>query len=878
MKEGHEVMLNRVMEIARLEVSTQQHLDRMQETAKVNYVQYGKSTKNKKIKKSTQTGASGANYRGDRGHGTSSKPGGKGKKLPFPQDTCYRCGKGRHQKTQDCKGLDTVCRGCGKKGHFEKVCLKAKHSTHSPGVPEASTSSTGASESLYFDDQGQPVFNTHMVSVLHSNKHLIKFPIALDYLTLRGRNKMENSTDSTGCTNCSTMLLKADTGADVNLMNKHLTNSLVRPKDLLQLTPIRMENYGNSAVKVLGMFHVFLRWKDSVYRQLFYVTNCDRLPNLLSRDACYILGVLKPCYTMEKQLGTSEHSTHSTQSQMTTSQASKVGNSFLHQKMKGTVKKLSNNSTKCSIRKEQLQGSPLTKQDTLDIYSDVFTTIGKIPGLPYKFQLKLNAKPARHAPRKVRIHLQDAFHEEIRNLEQLGILKETKDVTEWVNSFVIVEKKLPIDSSNSHSPGYSVNKKLRICLDHRDLNEALEQEPYYTCSIGEIIGKFHGMTKFMIPDFNKGYWMVELDPESRKYTTMALDIGRFEWMRLPMGSIVAQDVFQRKLDAIFLSIPGVTGIADDMINYGRNDQEHDEHLVNFLEVCRKNTLTLNADKMQFRLPQVSFFGHQWSARGLSPDPKKIAAVKQMELLQDMETMKSFLGLVNYLNRFSPCLAELSEPLRQICRQNMEFELTESVCVAFSRTKEEISKNVTLPYFNPNSSTTLQTNASKKGLGAVLLQNSKPVMFASRALTGSERNYQNLERECLATIWGMEKFHYFLYGKEFTLETGQKPLVSIYRKHMVEISPRIQILIVRNFPYQPFDVQYRKGVEIPLADALSRVTPTPVEEDGIQLPIVAVNLITSNLPVSSTEIELIREETSKDPTLTLLRHYSYVMAQ
>ena len=252
--------------------------------------------------------------------------------------------------------------------------------------------------------------------------------------------------------------------------------------------------------------------------------------------------------------------------------------------------------------------------------------------------------------------------------------------------------------------------------------------------------------------------------------------------------------------------------------------------------------------MQFRLPQVSFFGHQWSAKGLSPDPKKIAAVKRMNLPQDVEMMRSFLGLVNYLNRFSPHLAELSEPLRQICRQNMEFELTESVHVAFSRTKEEISKNVTLPYFNPKSATTLQTDVSKKGLGAVILQDSKPVMFASRALTGSERNYQNLERECLATIWGMEKFHYFLYGKEFTLETNQKPLVSIYRKHMVEISPRIQRLVVRSFPYQPFDVQYRKGVEIPLADALSRVTPTPVEEDGIQLPVVAVNLITSNLSV------------------------------
>ena len=101
---------------------------------------------------------------------------------------------------------------------------------------------------------------------------------------------------------------------------------------------------------------------------------------------------------------------------------------------------------------------------------------------------------------------------------------------------------------------------------------------------------------------------------------------------------------------------------------------------------------------------------------------------------------------------------------------MEFELNESVCVAFLRTKEEISKNVTLPYFNPGRPTTLQTDASKKGLGAVILQDSRPVLFVSQALTGAERNYQNLERECLVTIWGMEKFHYFLYGKQFTLET------------------------------------------------------------------------------------------------------------
>ena len=143
-----------------------------------------------------------------------------------------------------------------------------------------------------------------------------------------------------------------------------------------------------------------------MYRQF---TNCDRLPNLLSCDACYTLGVLKPCYTVEKQLGFSESSTDSTQSQVTPIHASKRDESqtksFLQQEIKGTERKLSNNSTKFSISKEQLQGGLLTKQDILETYANIFTGIGKFPGLPYKFQLKPNAKPTRHAPRKVSIHL-----------------------------------------------------------------------------------------------------------------------------------------------------------------------------------------------------------------------------------------------------------------------------------------------------------------------------------------------------------------------------------------------------------------------------------------------------------------------------------------
>ena len=281
------------MEIARLEVSMQQHLERMQETAKVNYVQYGKSTKSKKKKPQSSAGATSqgaSRHKGAGGH-RGSRPSGKpNKRPPLLPDTCYRCGKGRHQKAQDCKAVDATCRGCGKKGHYEKVCLQGKCSAHSLETPQANSAGAGASEPLYFNDEGQPVY-TYMVSVPHANKHLIKFPVALDPTTLKGNNM-----DSPQ----STVLLKADTGADVNLMNRKTFHQLFGDSQVLKPTPIKMENYGNSAVKVLGMFHAFLRWKDKVYRQLFYVTDCDRSPNLLSRDACYILGVLKPCYTVEK--------------------------------------------------------------------------------------------------------------------------------------------------------------------------------------------------------------------------------------------------------------------------------------------------------------------------------------------------------------------------------------------------------------------------------------------------------------------------------------------------------------------------------------------------------------------------------------------------
>ena len=168
---------------------------------------------------------------------------------------------------------------------------------------------------------------------------------------------------------------------------------------------------------------------------------------------------------------------------------------------------------------------PVTKQDILSHYSGCFEGRGCLPGDLYKFHLEPEHKPARHAPRKVPIHLEAVFKEEIKSLVKLGILEEVKEQTDWVNSCVIVEK----DTGSHHSPNHTIKKKLRICLDPRDLNEALEREPYHTHSVDEITAKLQGMAVFFILHFKKGYWMVVLHPDSSKLTCMALPFGRFQW-------------------------------------------------------------------------------------------------------------------------------------------------------------------------------------------------------------------------------------------------------------------------------------------------------------------------------------------------------------
>ena len=161
-------------------------------------------------------------------------------------------------------------------------------------------------------------------------------------------------------------------------------DKVIGNRSILQPSSLRMEAYGNSTITVLGKFHMFLRWKNWVYKQLFYIMSANASPNLLFWNGCYVLGVLKPFYSVE---------TSKRPSTQTLKQAKKQ---LQHLTNDGNYKEQQPTSTKWSISKEQLKGAPLKKVDILETYTDIFTRIGKFPGPPYKFQLKPNAKPARH--------------------------------------------------------------------------------------------------------------------------------------------------------------------------------------------------------------------------------------------------------------------------------------------------------------------------------------------------------------------------------------------------------------------------------------------------------------------------------------------------
>ena len=491
------------------------------------------------------------------------------------------------------------------------------------------------------------------------------------------------------------------------------------------------------------------------------------------------------------------------------------------------------------------------KDDLVQQYPSCFDGVGKFEG-QYHITTDPDVPPVIHSSRRVPISLKDDIQKELDDMEAQGIIRPVRagEPTKWVNSLVYRRKP---------------NGNLRICLDPKDLNRAILRDHHVVPTLEEILPKLHGAKIFSILDAKSGYWNVELDEPSSYLTTFNSPLGRYRFLRMPFGLKMSQDVFQCKIDQLLEGCVGCTGIADDIVVYGGDEEEHDRNLHRFIKRCKERGLKLNPDKCQVKLSQIKFFGVICSKEGIQPDPKKVSAVKHMAAPQDKAELLSFLGLATYMGLFLNNLSTIAAPLRELTKKDAIFKWEPKHEEAFVTIKESIKEEVTLSYFDPQKPIVLQVDASMKGLGAALFQEGKPIAFASKALTPTESQYANIEREMLAVVFGCERFHTYLFGQQFIVESDHQPLSSIQLKHLNLAPSRLRRMLLRLQQYD-FVIKYRPGKDVAVADALSRLSPE--EKEAIADLEVQVHELHDQF--SDHILERIKAETKADQELNALR--------
>ena len=180
------------------------------------------------------------------------------------------------------------------------------------------------------------------------------------------------------------------------------------------------------------------------------------------------------------------------------------------------------------------------------------------------------------------------------------------------------------------------------------------------------------------------------------------------------------DVFQEKMDTAFGKLDGLSETADDTFVYGKSEQEHDQHILNVLDTARGNNVWFNPDKFQLKVDQTSFFGFTWTPDGLRADDLKIKAITDMSSPQHLAKLQTFMGMVNYLNRLSPIIAQTSEPLQQLIKKDTPFVWQPEHLRAFQNIKQIITEAPVLAYYDPEKNNVIQSDASLKGIGCVLM--------------------------------------------------------------------------------------------------------------------------------------------------------------
>lgn len=491
-------------------------------------------------------------------------------------------------------------------------------------------------------------------------------------------------------------------------------------------------------------------------------------------------------------------------------------------------------------------------------YADILTGVGKLKNYQLKLHINKDVKPVAQQVRRLPFGLRDKVDRKLDDLLDKDIIEEVPDTpTAWVSPLVVAPKP---------------DGDIRVCVDMRRANEAIERERHPIPTIEEILYDLNGSTIFSKLDLKWGFHQVELEEESREITTFVTHRGLYRYKRLMFGISSAPEKYQKVISDVIRGCHGVANIADDLIVHGVNLEEHDRNLHAVLQRLRESGLTLNGAKCGFRLHRLTFFGHDLSSEGVAPSEEKVAAVVNARAPKNTSEVRSFVQLVQYSSKFIPNFSQVAEPLRKLLRKDEPFVWGKEQQVAFRKLKQLMTSANALAYFRGDCKTRIVADAGPDGLGAVLLQLQdggwRAVSYASRNLTEVERRYAQTEKEALALVWACERMNLYVYGREFELETDHKPLECIFSRTS-KPSARIERWVLRLQCYN-YRVVYRPG-KTNIADALSRLNQANPKDPSSEKEDIVRFVAQESTPVTLTPREIERES-ENDPEVASVHHY------
>lgn len=424
----------------------------------------------------------------------------------------------------------------------------------------------------------------------------------------------------------------------------------------------------------------------------------------------------------------------------------------------------------------------------------------------FQIDLKDNSQPVVKSARRIPNKLMDSLKIELDEMCRQKIIEPVHKAVDWVSNVVIVEK---------------ANKQLRICLDPKELNLSLKDHIHPIPTFEEISPKLINKKIFTVLDLKQGYYQIKLNEKSSDLCCFSTPFGCFKFLVLPFGLKTATQVFQKLNEENFKGIPNVIIYIDDVLIAAENEKEHDEVLLQVLKRAEEKNIKFNRDKVQYKVDSVRFLGHEISSKGVACDKKRMCGVEELGIPQDKKGVQTLLGFINYMRNYIPNLSEVCSPIRQLLKKNIVFNWTETHTSCLEKMKTLIKEAPSLKPFDEKQSIEIQTDASKSGLGCCLMQEGRPVCFASRSLNEAEIRYAQVEKEFLAVVFACKKFHNYIYGRRVTIVTDHKPLLGIMLKDLDKIpSPRLTRMKLRLSSYD-LNFTYKPGKFLFVADLLSR---------------------------------------------------------